>query len=115
MKYLIYILFSFTYFFIANSNFFLQSNERREHLYETDKGSYHKQGEWLEKYENSGLYYSRAFHETYVNGFTKDISDTFDKEKLQSSDEDYEEGQAQGEANVQRCSIQKVFLEISQN
>ena len=35
---------------------------------------------------------SWAFHETYVNGFTQDISDTFDKEKLQSSDENYEEG-----------------------
>ena len=30
------------------------SNERREHLSETDKGSYHNQGEWPEVYESSG-------------------------------------------------------------
>ena len=37
----------------ARKNF---SNKRREHLSETNKGSYHNQGEWLEVYESSGLY-----------------------------------------------------------
>ena len=37
------------------------SNERREHLSETDKGSYHNQGEWLEVYESSGLYFLLRF------------------------------------------------------
>ena len=31
------------------------SNERREHLFETDKGSYYNQSEWLEEHENSDL------------------------------------------------------------
>ena len=55
------------------------------------------QGEWLKEYGNSGLYYSRTFDETYANGFTSDnISDTSDEVELQSSDEDYERGEAQG-------------------
>ena len=62
---------------------------KREHLSETDKGSYYNQSEWLEEYENSGWHYSRAFDETYVNGFISDnISDTSDEEELQSSDKD---------------------------
>ena len=56
-------------------------NEKREHLSETDKGSYYDQSEWLEEYENSGLYYSRALDKTYVNGFTSEnISDVFNQE-----------------------------------
>ena len=69
------------------------SNERREHLSKTDKGSYYNQSDWLEEYGNSGLYYSRGFDETYVNGFISDsISDASDEEELQSSDEDYKGG-----------------------
>ena len=46
----------------ARKNF---PNERRKHL--SDKGSYYNQSEWLEEYENSGLYYTRIFDETHVN------------------------------------------------
>ena len=73
------------------------SNVRREHLSETDKGSYCNQSERLEEYGNSGLSYSRTFDKTYTNGFTSDnISDTSDEVELQSSDEDYEGGETQG-------------------
>ena len=73
------------------------SNEIREHLSKADKGSYYNQSEWLEEYRNSGLYYSRAFDETYVNCVTSDNnSDTSDEKELQPSDEDYEGGEAQG-------------------
>ena len=37
----------------ARKNF---SSERREHLSETEKGPSYNQSEWLEEYENSGLY-----------------------------------------------------------
>ena len=74
------------------------SNERREHLSESVKRSYYNQSEWLEAYKNSEMYYTRAFDETYVSGFTSEnIRDTSDEEELlQSSDEDYEGGEAQG-------------------
>ena len=42
------------------------SNERREHLSETDKGSYYNQSQWLKEYGNSGLYYSRTFDKIYL-------------------------------------------------
>ena len=72
--------------------------------------SSYNQSEWLEEYKNSGLYYSRAFDETSVNGFTpNNVNDTFDEEELRSSDKDYKGGQAQGKKDDETTESNENF------